>query len=87
MLYQLKPINYTNKDGTLMCISPTHEYTIRYDHRELKYTITFYNLHSKTTDIRYEESIEDCKYWIEQTHIPAKLQEWFNVIESTQPNI
>lgn len=81
MLYKLKALKqFKQHDGSIMLVSPTHEYIIR--ENEIRY----HNLHSKQTSIKYCNSLSDCFDWIYNTHVPSKLKEFFDEVpEVTNP--
>lgn len=76
MIYQLKPLKqFKQHDGSVLIISPTHEYIIR-DNQ-----VNYLNIHSKQTGIKYCQSFSECLDWINDVHVPSKLSEFFNVME------
>lgn len=77
MIYKLKPLKqFKQHDGSLLLVSPTHEYIIR------DKQVHYYNLHSNQTGVKHCSSFDDCLDWINSTHVPSKLSEYFDVQEN-----
>lgn len=80
MKYTLKPIKWTESVDKEYYHSPTHKYSLRYDTQEGAYTVTYLNKESMNTDVAYFSTRAIAKDWVENTHVPAKLREWFNEV-------
>ena len=79
MMYKLKPLKqFKQHDGSLLVVSPTHEYIIRNNQ------VHYYNLHSKLTGIKYCSSFDECMDWINDVHVPNKLSEYFDTQVTTR---
>lgn len=74
MKYILKPLKqFRQHDGSLLVVSPTHEYIIR--DKQTNYR----NLHSNQVGIKYCKNEYECLEWINNVHVPSKLKEYFYV--------
>lgn len=83
--YKLKPLVW--HEGTYFDLaehsttSPTHDYTIRYDTWESSYVVIYHEFATDDTGVKHVSSFEEGKEWVENIHMPAKLKQWFDVIE------
>lgn len=86
MLYKLKELNYINKpDKSVEVQTPTHTYTIRFDTIEKRYQVMYHELNSNQVGYTWCKSYSECKEWIENTHLPAKLSQFFDKLVDNKP--
>lgn len=86
MLYKLKPLKweYDAQTNVHTLHSPTHTYAIYWDKTEQSHCVHYHNLHTGDSDATYVSDIEEAKDWVESTHIPAKLLNFFEMVESNE---
>lgn len=86
MLYKLKPLKWVYDSDTHIHTlkSPTHTYAIYWDKQEKCHCVHYHNLHTGHSDTAYVTDIEEAKDWVENTHIPAKLFNFFEQVESNE---
>lgn len=83
MLYKLKELEYINKpDKSIEVQSPTHTYIIRFDELEKRYQVQYHERSSNKVGYTWCKTYGECKEWIEKTHLPAKLSQFFDKVSS-----
>lgn len=81
-LLKLKQIQWVKDKGVLATTSPTHRYVIRNDAETGMVLVNYHNLHTNSADNIQFKSVLDAMAWVENTHIPSKLREWFTEVDA-----
>jgi len=81
-LLKLKQIQWVKDKGVLTTTSPTHRYVIRNDAEVGMFMVNYHNLHTNSADNIQFKNVLDAMAWVENTHIPSKLREWFTEVDA-----
>lgn len=81
-LLKLKQIQWVKDKGVLTTSSPSHRYVIRNDSYTGMVIVNYHNLHTNSADNTQFKTVLDAMEWVEKTHIPSKLREWFSEVDA-----
>ena len=74
----MKPkLRVKSEDGVFIIHAPTHHYHVRFDQTERAWQISYLDLHTQKSGVKYKRTIDEALEWIHEVHVPTKLKEWF----------